>query len=348
MFRANTVFVIGAGASYEAGLPLGSELLRRVAQSTNLGFQHNRLTRGDAVVHSALRRVLDEGPKVELMNRHIRAAWQVNKAAEQALSIDNVIDALETPEVELVGKIGIALEILRGESQSGHFNHVRERPGELVLEGFDGTWYRGLTQALTEGVRLSNIEDIYNNFSVINFNYDRSLEYYLSHSIAQYYGVELERSRELISRIKIVRPYGRVGKLPWQGGDDASVEFGLANERSVADVSGQIRTFTEQIDDKSFVQSVDEIFLTAQRVIFLGFAYHPQNMQLIGRRVEAPIEFLGTVSGISTADSDVVRREINRQFGEDHETSHRITLADTRCSQLFNDYWRTLVSESVN
>ncbi len=39
MFRAKTVFVIGAGASVEVGLPMGPELLKQIVKLT-----HTRLS----------------------------------------------------------------------------------------------------------------------------------------------------------------------------------------------------------------------------------------------------------------------------------------------------------------
>jgi hypothetical protein len=36
MFRSNTVFVLGAGSSFEAGMPLGKDLKNKVANSLNI------------------------------------------------------------------------------------------------------------------------------------------------------------------------------------------------------------------------------------------------------------------------------------------------------------------------
>lgn len=64
MFRAKTVLVIGAGASVEVGLPMGSELLRQIVQLTDIRFDHRQKSSGDLAIVEALRLVLNEGAEV--------------------------------------------------------------------------------------------------------------------------------------------------------------------------------------------------------------------------------------------------------------------------------------------
>jgi NAD-dependent SIR2 family protein deacetylase len=40
MFRSKTLFVVGAGASSEAGLPTGYELKNKIAELLNFHFEH--------------------------------------------------------------------------------------------------------------------------------------------------------------------------------------------------------------------------------------------------------------------------------------------------------------------
>lgn len=43
VFRAKTLLVIGAGASFEVGLPVGHNLLASIAEMTHFQFEWNRL-----------------------------------------------------------------------------------------------------------------------------------------------------------------------------------------------------------------------------------------------------------------------------------------------------------------
>src|SRR5690606_7800777 len=125
------------------------------------------------------------------------------------------IDALEDNKVEVMGKLGIAQAILQAEGKSAAFKAVDSRRNELNMSKFAGTWYGTLTKLLTEGVRRSEVNNIFSNLEIINFNYDRCLEQYLPSSLAQYYGLEVTQFREMLATLPIHRPYGSVGRLPW-------------------------------------------------------------------------------------------------------------------------------------
>jgi len=186
MFRAKTVLVIGAGASVEVGLPMGSELLKQIVQMTHITFDYSRQETGDHGILQALKLCLNEGGEVTKLNEYLKAGRQLGKSAEQALSIDNVIDALEDPQIELVGKLGIVRAILKAEAVSPSFKSVENMPDTLDLSKFKGTWYSSLTKLLTENVRKSQVSSIFDNLEVVNFNYDRCLEHYLPISAIMY------------------------------------------------------------------------------------------------------------------------------------------------------------------
>ena len=57
MFHKPTVFIIGAGASFEVGLPLGAELKTRVADTLKFRFDHIKgQTDGDFELFEVLKR----------------------------------------------------------------------------------------------------------------------------------------------------------------------------------------------------------------------------------------------------------------------------------------------------
>lgn len=84
MFRAKTVFVIGAGASIEVGLPIGAELLRQIVGLTRFTFELSRRKTGDEFIFNALKILLDEGSEVTKLNEHLscsKAARSVGNAS---------------------------------------------------------------------------------------------------------------------------------------------------------------------------------------------------------------------------------------------------------------------------
>ncbi len=344
MFRAKTVFVLGAGSSYEVGMPIGSTLLEQIVQLTHLSFEFNRLKSGDYTILESLKILMDEGHSVEKLNEHISAGWQLTASAQQAISIDNVIDALEDEKIELLGKMGIVRAILKAESDSNYF---KTEPGQpLQLEKFKGTWYDTLTKLIVENVRKSEIESIFDNLEIINFNYDRCIEHYLSYSISKYYGTTIETSRSILSRLKMHRPYGTVGRLPWQDSDAPSTNFGECSPEHLAKAAQQVRTFTEQIEDGATISAIKRTMISADRIVFLGFAFHRQNVDLLSIALPNHTEILATAYQISKSDQSVIERELSSSFEQQPSIPDgRIELSNLTCHQLFLDYWRTLTSE---
>ena len=70
MFRAKTLIVIGAGASFEVGLPVGAELLKQIVQLTEITFDHYTQKSGDRAIVEALKILLDDGNEVDELNKH--------------------------------------------------------------------------------------------------------------------------------------------------------------------------------------------------------------------------------------------------------------------------------------
>lgn len=346
MFRAKTLFIIGAGASVEVGLPVGADLLTQIVKLTHFGFQYGQQTLGDHDIVAALKIILNEGPEVEKLIAHLPAGRQLGTSAKQAISIDNVIDALEDPRVELVGKLGIAKAILMAEGSSLNFKLSERHPTALDVSKFSGTWYGSLTKLLTENIRKSEVGELFSNFEIINFNYDRCLEHYLPYSLAEYYGVPAETIKDIMQSLVVHRPYGMVGKLPWQKLPEPSVGFGESDARQLAEVSHQLRTFTERVEERDELKTMKASIAKADRIIFLGFAFHRQNVQLLAQKVLPHTEIVATALKISKSDKLVIEDELAKAF-EFHGLGHRgrIELADATCNNFFNEYWRTLTAE---
>ena len=129
---------------------MGPELLKQIVQLTHITFDINRQKTGDPSIVEALRLCLNEGRAVAKLNEHLKAGRQLGESARQALSIDNVIDALEDPKIELMGKLGIVRAILKAEAASHAFKVIEHMPDTLDLSRFDEAWYSSFTKLLTE------------------------------------------------------------------------------------------------------------------------------------------------------------------------------------------------------
>ena len=346
MFRAKTLLVLGAGASCEVGLPVGSDLLGIISDCIDFRFDFGRPISGDLSILEALKLELNEEGAVDRLNQHLNAGHQLRKSAQQALSIDNVIDALEDPEVELMGKLGILGAILGAERASDCFRGERADPDSIDISKFQNTWYSSFTKLLTENVKRSQIDQLFNNVEIINFNYDRCVEQYLPHSLSEYYGVERAAVQQIVNSLRIHRPYGVAGRLPWMNGEAAAARFGQSSPNVLASTVQQIRTFTERIEEGAELAAMRQAVADADRIVFLGFAFHRQNVALLASPVQDHAEILATAVGISASDQDVIKNELSAAFGfdDDLRSEWRIELSDRTCDGFFRDYWRTLTA----
>lgn len=267
MFRAKTVLIVGAGASAEFNFPLGAALLKDISKRIDISYQAGQLQRGDHVIVQALRSALNAGADVQSYNDHLHSAWQLVASSKQGLSTDNVLDALEDDKASKVGKFGIVRCILAAEEASPLSKWTDHSLDSVSLTGFTNTWLDQLTILLTEGRRKSQIGEIFENLSIINFNYDRIIEHYLPFAISNYYGLKPAEVREVMPSLAVFRPYGKAGNLPWESVENA-VPFGNCSAANIQIATEQILTFTEQVQDEALVSGIRGIIQNADRMYF--------------------------------------------------------------------------------
>src|SRR5262249_42731366 len=86
------------------------------------------------------------------------------------------------------------------------------------------TWARHFLELAMSATRLSDINRLFANVTVIDFNYDRVFEHYIYWALQQEIGISPDTAAECVSSLKVLRPYGSIGPLDWQNRD--GTEFG--------------------------------------------------------------------------------------------------------------------------
>ena len=115
------VLVLGAGASKEVNLPIGTELKSEIARLLDIRFEFgSRQKSGDYQVTEALRLVASRAKEEPgQINAYLRMCWRIRDAMPQAISIDNFIDChADVPKIAVCGKLAIARAILAAEAKS--------------------------------------------------------------------------------------------------------------------------------------------------------------------------------------------------------------------------------------
>ena len=344
------VFVVGAGASNEVSLPIGEELKKSIARALDIRFGRGTgMISGDSLICEAIRiAVAKPGSPSRDINPHLHAAWLIRDAMPLARSIDNFIDAhYDDKKVELCGKLAIVRAILEAESNSSLYINSNNSYNKLNFDQSGNTWLNSFMRLLTDGCRLPDLEKRLSSVAFVIFNYDRCVEHYLYHAIQKYYSLSASDAASLLQHLEIYHPYGTVGSLPWQGPSNI-IEFGeTPRSEQLLHLAGQIKTFTEGTNESSSdIGAIRRNIHNARRIIFLGFAFHRMNLDLLMPWPTPPEtkyekRMFATAMGISASDVESIKPEIcNRSSSA--SMSHICIRNDLTCSGLLREYGRSL------
>jgi hypothetical protein len=266
------------------------------------------------------------------------------RAMPQAISIDNFMDAhSENSALQLCGKLAIAQAILEAEANSKLMIDDRSQE-QFDPKKLSNTWYENFFKLLGENVRVGDLGKIFENVSFVIFNYDRCVEHFLFHSLQNYYRIAPNHAYDLLESLKISHPYGCVGPL-FVRGDGPNVTFGGRHRSmNLVNIAGQIKTFTERVEDEAARDSLRTQVQEADTLVFLGFAFHPLNMELMTSDVKSECErIFGTAIGISQADLDVIQFDTHKMLNRHWGSGLQMHLDNKlTCAELFTNYWRSL------
>jgi hypothetical protein len=345
--KKSLVFVVGAGASKEAGLPMGSELKSNIASALDIRYgDRDRLSSGDWLIESAIRHQVEKQGGRDI-NPHLNASRHIAAAMPQAASIDNFIDAHRDNElITFCGKLGIASCILAAEASSRLKVNNRNAFNKIEFKNLEDTWYNAFFQMIVQGARIEDIPARLAQISVITFNYDRCIETYLHAALRNYYGIDVTEATALLRSLTISHPYGDLGNLIWAS-SYSRLDFGAdASEQQLIESAFRIKTFTEGTDENhSDIVAIRSTVKSAEKLIFIGFSFNSQNLALLygttAKDEQSRTRIFGTAYGLSESDLDEIRLEIGT-LGNVAADNIRLRR-DQTCVTLFREYGRTLM-----
>jgi hypothetical protein len=304
MITQNTLLVLGAGASIPYGFPSGAQLRNEILSSGgNYRWRQNLL----ALSFS------------EADIQRFRESF----LKSQARSIDFFLQ--NQPEFLAIGKAAISAILLERELEG---NLLESLPNQ-------GHWYRTLWDSLAIG--WDALEK--NKLKIITFNYDRSLEYYLTMAMANLYGKSWDASLEKVDSLKIHHVYGSLGSLHPKRDPNKFVDFSgdLSSEkitRAAENIS--LARQGEPSDQRDFFS---ELYNWATRIFFLGFSYAPPNLEqiyvkeLIASGAGSTKFIAGTTVGMEGKERESLR--VSCGFTVDH---HELILTNADCEIALRRY----------
>jgi hypothetical protein len=342
MLPSKTVFVVGAGASAEVGLPVGSGLKQTIAEKLDIRFEMGyQQVRGDSALVNVIRRA-----HPDRVNEYLDAGHRIRGGLSLSPSIDDFIDVHRHDLlVGEFGKVAIARSILEAERASKLYFERKHADDTIDFGALSGAWLPPFYQLLTQQIPKSELATLFSNVTIVTFNYDRCIEHFFVHAIASHYGLKAEESSELVHKfLVILRPYGSVA--PYFG--NSALPFGSERLPTLDEIKKTLRTYTEQIEEKERLTAIHRAVSDAAVIVFLGNAFHPNNVSLLSPDLLSAVprkRIYATRLGVSDQDLPFVEKRLRKLGGALQTNSHCeffFTYLQERCADLFARYHMSL------
>jgi hypothetical protein len=315
-----TVIITGSGVSSNYGFPIGRDLIDgRILQYLNISISSINKDRGNFIfnyeTNAEFEKLLeifkltpDEINNLRLIQDNVFNA-QKNPTKNFSLSktsfVEQFINGLhlfKNSQIDYflrnyskfheLGKLLITKAMLDSELEALDIINSNRFPNE--------NWAGCMIAKIFESVRKpEDLRNIAKNLTIITFNYDISLEYYLDLMCRGDENWE-EEILNFKKNLKIIHVYGKVGFFDWEQKsideiycDEMKNSFFLRDKKNGFgrvnnyDVSYQISKGIRVIDsvknsnELKHIKIARQKILEAQKVFFLGFGFDKNNLEYL-------------------------------------------------------------------
>lgn len=251
MISVPTTLILGAGASCPYGYPSGAMLRSLICDQ----FQD-----AGGSIFAVVR---DLGFTTRDIQSFREAFYR-----SQVTSIDRFL-AINRPFWE-VGKAAIAATLIQYEVEDPLLRERVNQPRDRADH-----WYRYLWNCMDQSWEgfLSN------QIQIITFNYDRSLEMFLTIALSNYNGRPFEEALNRVYQLPIIHVYGTLGLI---GPDFVAPTRPYSNELrggAVRIAAQSIRVIPEHRDNEEEQEKIRSMIASVQRICYLGFGYDAINVR---------------------------------------------------------------------
>lgn len=344
MFHNNTLLVVGAGSSVDAGLPLGTDLVKHIA--TMLRFKQTTFGIGSGSGNQEIYDIILSHFGHSKAHKVIQRCVEMSHSLQHADSIDAYLnDFRDDEDLVFCGKVSIAKAISEAETNRTLTADRSNVFNSLNWVGLEVTWFSKFFGILKSGVRLENIETIFDNISIVCFNYDRCIEQYLFYAMRNYYGISAREAFALLRKLKIYHPYGTIGAFDFDPNTGHS-NYGLGlRGAELIERSKTIRTVYENKKDIAGKKELQLMVSNAEQVLFLGFGFHPLNIELMrSNNNRQNLKIYATGWKIPAPALDLITKQISSVFHEDEQRRQGlfqmgiILRSDLLSNQLLHEF----------
>ncbi len=299
MINIPTVLILGAGSSTHCEYPLGMQLISNLCT-------RGRLSKIDVFP--------DDWQKIDaemFLTRLSRSAYY---------SIDAFLET--DREHSSLGKYLIAQELKKHEDIDNLF------------PPHNSGWYQYLFNSLLVDGK-PNFSS--NKLNIITFNYDRSLEAYLYTALQNRFQISAGEAEDILKGLPIIHVHGILGEfplVPYRSQCDITELISISQEiRIIYEIPEHDGDFCNDMFRKAH-----DMLLAAQRIFFLGFGFHQDNIRRFRFFTEDSIKdkmLRATFYGWGDIQRENFYNNLSI-FGFNKMTIPRIPNYD--CNNFFNNY----------
>lgn len=328
MIETPTILILGAGASYPYGFPLGRKLVEDILELFPQSNHSDDRIRSANSHFDIMLGNLDID--ISLMNRFSR-----NLRDSKIDSIDSFLENKDNSEFLAIGKMSILYTL-----------HNYEHSNILRLDN----WYRILWNALYVDTKSKDGFKL-NKVSIITYNYDRSLEYYLLSCIKSSYGLDDREAYVLLSStIKIVHIHGKIGvfnienqvaKTPINMFNTLDYGVKIVDKDKLKLLSNNIKIIhDENINESDELKEANEILMSTERICFLGFSYATDNMSRLkidnreGKKV-----ICGSAFDMTDLEIERIRSKNPKLLSPFARTENHIFNKNAKCDEFLKHHF---------
>lgn len=283
MTTAKTVFIVGAGGSVPYGFPSGSALLSEL--------KHEAYTESDYPYNS-------------LETDHLKrmcGAFRQELRKSGAPSIDDFLH--DRSDLLKIGKQCLARQLIGKEIEDNLF----DSPG-------GGHWL-----AYLWGIIKNNPDK--HNISFITYNYDRTIEHFLTTATASTRNLTPEQAWDDVQHFSIIHPHGMLGS--YRPSDVDSCDSGrrfnhVQTTHEIRLATNDLHLYWESPDQRVHIQEqMENVLLGAEQVAFVGFGFLESNWEHLApmlplfRGVQRRVPIYGSALGLPRVRAKQLKYHIN-------------------------------------
>jgi hypothetical protein len=286
MISKNTVLIIGAGASHPYELPLAYGLTRNCI--------------GESRVEAIMKQAGNYGTRSDYGNGI--PAFKKALNLSQTSSIDALLEREEYKNYRHIGKLLIAGEIFKAESIAKIL---------MYKSSLSDHWYSHLRHALFNGVSKDQFQE--NNLSIVTFNYDRTINYYLAQAYVNTYQLSEDKAKDVFNTIPIIHVYGSLGNLFEYGSPAPDLGGSHLDHLQLIKMSDNIKIWNEEPGNENITKA-KELISKADNIFIFGFGYHRENYKRLALDYARPKKGYACCFNMTDSEKLIPRRDLDNGF----------------------------------